>query len=70
MKFYIITKQINDLGYSIVSQSGNEYAILDFSKDKINNQYIGFKYSLEDGLTNSWNTILDKDFAIIKEILK
>ena len=60
-----ITSKIEALGYSIVFYGKEKYSFLDFSKQKINDNYVG--YSLEDGVLE--NPFDLEDYEALKKIL-
>ena len=64
-----ITKQIEDLGYSIVRYNKRKFAFVNFKIPEIDDEYVGFKYDTTKGLVNNFGHLLEKDFAVISKIL-
>lgn len=60
-----ITSKIEALGYSIVFYGKEQYSFLDFSKQKINDDYVS--YSLKDGVLE--NPFGLEDYETLKDIL-
>ena len=60
-----ITSKIEALGYTIVFYGKEKYSFLDFSKQKINNDYVGYNLK-NDVLENPFDL---EDYEALKKIL-
>ena len=63
-------KLIDDIGYSIAIHNFDTVGILNFSKDKLNDEYYGFRFSITNGLSKCRDDVTDKDLKQIKSILE
>ncbi len=64
-----ISQQIEDLGYSIVRYDDKRFGFIDFKKEPIDDNFIGFDYSLDAGFTHKFGEGIEEDFEILKQIL-